>query len=217
MPKGSPGVKKTITHNQINSASQLLRNRFIEQHGVFPPIFDLCHCLEINCNEIVWGGKQYLHGHNQRHKYSWNKGLTKETDKRIKEISIRAKGHGMKYVRNGINKQEEKILQFLEQIDANWKYVGDGKFWVVRKNPDFINRKTNQIVEYFGDYWHYNKGHDERWQEEILRQAHFAKYGYRCIIVNSQIFKLNDPIDYLSEKLLKEQEQFCIEILEDLC
>lgn len=31
----------------------------------YPPIFDLCHC---GCNEIVWNGKEFIHGHNGRGK-----------------------------------------------------------------------------------------------------------------------------------------------------
>ncbi len=34
----------------------------------FPPIFDLCWCLD-HCNIIVWGGRRYVNGHQYRRKY----------------------------------------------------------------------------------------------------------------------------------------------------
>ncbi len=29
----------------------------------YPPIFDICNCKQLDCNETVWGGKKYIDGH----------------------------------------------------------------------------------------------------------------------------------------------------------
>ena len=47
-----------------------------------------CRC---NCGGIAKPGNKYILGHNSH--VAWNKGLTKETDKRIKEQSELIKGH----------------------------------------------------------------------------------------------------------------------------
>jgi 5-methylcytosine-specific restriction endonuclease McrA len=33
---------------------------------IYPPIFDICHCPDLNCGEIVYGGKEYVVGHQSK-------------------------------------------------------------------------------------------------------------------------------------------------------
>lgn len=66
-----------------------------------------------------------------------------------------------------------------------YKYVGNGSILIGFKNPDFINVKgQKKIIELFGDYWHSKKktGRTKK-QEEFQRVKHFAKYGYKTLIV----------------------------------
>ena len=63
-------------------------------------------------------------------------------------------------------------------VDYGFKYVGDGSFWIgyPPRNPDFINRESRLIFEFFGDYWH-NRS------DESERIDHYRNYGWGCIIV----------------------------------
>lgn len=45
---------------------------------LYPPIFDICHCGI--CNEIVWGGRRYVNGHN-----CFDKILSEEHKKKLRE------------------------------------------------------------------------------------------------------------------------------------
>jgi very-short-patch-repair endonuclease len=52
------------------------------------------------------------------------------------------------------------------------------------KVPDFISEEQKLVVEMFGEYWHSEEltGHS-REVEEIVRVVHFAKFGYRTVII----------------------------------
>jgi hypothetical protein len=67
----------------------------------------------------------------------------------------------------------DAILQL--NFPKEWQYVGDGEFWIDRKNPDFINRNGKKlIVEYNGFYTH-NK------EKDNAKAEHYARYGFRTL------------------------------------
>ena len=132
---------------------------------------------------------------------SWNKGLTKETDERVRwgaEKSSETKKEHWKNQEffermvsfrskfpNNKEKQLESILQ--ENFPNEWKYVGDGKFWICRLNPDFININGKKlIIELLGCYWHgclicypdITKEDDFNKRKEV-----FAEYGFNSLAV----------------------------------
>ena len=76
------------------------------------------------------------------------------------------------------NKIEKQFLALLNKYyPKEWKYVGDGNCWIVGKNPDFLNvNGQKKLIELFGDYWHTKK-------EEKERINHFAKYGFKTLVV----------------------------------
>ena len=80
------------------------------------------------------------------------------------------------------NKFESKVEMLDKELANFWEYVGDGRFWIGRRNPDFINKKNKMILEVFGSYWH--KPEDE--QERI---THYSKHGYDCLVVWDYEFK----------------------------
>ena len=83
------------------------------------------------------------------------------------------------------NKPEIKILNILNEIFPNeWKYVGDFKFWIDGKNPDFINHNEKKIIEHFGIWYHGRKmtGKEEKLHEQE-RISHFKKEGYDTLII----------------------------------
>jgi len=99
-------------------------------------------------------------------------------------------------MRNGLNKM----------FPGEYKYVGNGEIWIAGKNPDFINvNGQKKIIELFGNFWHGEKCRfkiygDESSNKEHAQQRinHFAKYGYRTLIVweseLKNIFKLKKKL-----------------------
>jgi len=86
------------------------------------------------------------------------------------------------------NKPELKMKRFLDHLYPDeYKYVGDGKKWIGRMNPDFISTNgVKQVIEVYGDYWH-------RGENPILREWEFEKYGYSCLVIwEGEINKRNE-------------------------
>lgn len=73
------------------------------------------------------------------------------------------------------NQGELELLGLLRKVSENWKYVGDGQFWVEGKNPDFWDGGLH-LIELFGGTWH----SDGEAQE---RMAHFQKHNYYCMVI----------------------------------
>ncbi len=75
---------------------------------------------------------------------------------------------------------ELMVLNFLNRaFPKEWKYVGDGKFWIDGKNPDFINYKKKVIIEFDGIYWH-----KERKDQDKIRNSIYAMHGYLTLSIN---------------------------------
>ena len=120
---------------------------------------------------------------------TWNKDLTKETDKRVAKISkgvISAFKAG-KYS-DKPNKQEKRVMELLQKYNKDFKYVGNGSFWIEDMNPDFINTNgKKQVIEFNGCWWHGclscfpsggAGGIQDNTQDRIER---FKQYGFECI------------------------------------
>ena len=135
---------------------------------------------------------------------TWNKGksMSEETKKKIQETRTRL---GIYVVpksafKKGIKRSKEQIKQLLRrrekssleikfekivnQLNLPYKFVGNGNFFIERKNPDFININGQKIaVEVF-----YKKhkedlhGNIEQWKQE--REQIFSKYGWQIIFFN---------------------------------
>ena len=89
---------------------------------------------------------------------------------------------------------------------GEYKFVGDGKIWIGYKNPDFINvNGQKKIIELFGDYWHsVGRTGRTKQQEENQRINHFAKYGFKVLIVWERELK---NIPKLKKKLIRFHNQ----------
>jgi intein/homing endonuclease len=73
-----------------------------------------------------------------------------------------------------------------------WKYVGNGKFWIEGKNPDYINTKgKKKVIEYNGIFWH-------KEDDSLKRIEHFRKYGYEVLILDDDDLK---DLNYLKKKV----------------
>ena len=148
----------------------------------------------------------------------WNKGLTKETDERVKNIGLKvtksllgrkSPEHTLRMKEiwkdpNFINKQvkgrnlfpnkaELKLQNILNQVffKGQFLFVGDYKKFIGGKCPDFIDPINNKIIELYGDYWH--KGQDP--QDRI---DYFKQYGHNTLVVWESELK---DIDNLKKKL----------------
>ena len=64
-----------------------------------------------------------------------------------------------------------------EHFPKEWEYVGDGQCWIAGKCPDFLNVNGHKaLIEIFGAYWH-------KPEDEQCRISHFAKYGFKTLVV----------------------------------
>lgn len=84
--------------------------------------------------------------------------------------------------RHPISSLELKFQKIIDKYQLPYRYVGNGKFFIERKNPDFINiNGEKKAIEV------YARKHKEKlrnisidqWQKE--RQEIFAKYGWKVI------------------------------------
>jgi G:T-mismatch repair DNA endonuclease (very short patch repair protein) len=159
------------------------------------PFFGKSHSTEsIYKNSIAHVGK-----------IGWCKGLTKETDARINNISMQIsatqKGNfsdleyrekHLQKMRLGCagspNKAEKKLESILQEaFPSEWKFVGDGYTWIAGKNPDFLNINGHKfIIELLGCYWHGCKlCYPETTKRDDIpaRIVHFQKYGFKTLAI----------------------------------
>jgi len=83
------------------------------------------------------------------------------------------------------NASEILLNDVLQRIlPGEYEYVGDFKIFFGGKNPDFLCRSKETIIEFFGDFWH-SKYVTNRSKEENERQRieHMKKYGFRTLVV----------------------------------
>lgn len=81
----------------------------------------------------------------------------------------------------------ELIVGYLSDRITNesYLYTGDGRVVMGGRCPDFVNiNGQKKIIELFGDYWHSEKVTGRtREQEEMQRIDHFAKYGWKTLVI----------------------------------
>ena len=76
------------------------------------------------------------------------------------------------------NKPELYLQNVLNSLffEGQFLYVGNFKFFIGGKSPDFIDPINNKIIELYGDYWH--KGQDPN-----DRINYFKQYGYNTLVI----------------------------------
>ena len=75
------------------------------------------------------------------------------------------------------NNTEQKLTDLINTNHIPFRFVGDGKFILGGKCPDYIHiGEKKQIIELFGTYWHnmLDVGH---------RVEYFRQYGYSTLII----------------------------------
>lgn len=96
------------------------------------------------------------------------------------------------------NRVEKMLLKLIKHL--GFRFVGDGKFYIEKFNPDFVHKGKKMIVELFGRYWHEK---DKRSRIEKKLRA-FMNAGYQWLIVWDDDL-LDDPnrqVKRIERKLL---------------
>lgn len=79
---------------------------------------------------------------------------------------------------------EKRIAEIIRQNKFPYKFVGNGEFFIERKNPDFINTNGKKIA--IETYYKRHKEQirnmtEDQWKKE--RAEIFAKYGWKIIFL----------------------------------
>lgn len=78
--------------------------------------------------------------------------------------------------------ERELDAWFAKHFPGQWKYVGDGEFWISGRNPDFVNiNGAKAVVEVYGTYYH--SGAFPHNQSEEERRQYYGKWGFACFVI----------------------------------
>lgn len=104
------------------------------------------------------------------------------------QASERMKGYSKEFFANCLRRRpmsslEKAFDKIVKDNKLNYRFVGNGKFWIERKNPDFINTNGQKIaIELF-----YRRHKDQftggymKWRQD--RERVFGKYGWKIIFL----------------------------------
>lgn len=116
---------------------------------------------------------------------SWAKGLTKETDERIRNSTEKMKATKKRKYKSGElqvwnkgkknwaskeqlqkalkalikrpTKPERLLIELIQKNNLPYRYTGNGAIMIGRRNPDFIHNSEKKIIEVFGIKYHSKK------------------------------------------------------------
>jgi very-short-patch-repair endonuclease len=80
------------------------------------------------------------------------------------------------------NQMELNLYKLLKSLFCDkYKYVGNGKFYIDRFNPDFIDKRSKKIIEFNGTYWHTKDAYVINKDKEKVEM--YKKYGYNFLTI----------------------------------
>ncbi|MDD5226809.1 MAG: NUMOD3 domain-containing DNA-binding protein [Candidatus Omnitrophica bacterium] len=99
--------------------------------------------------------------------------------------------------RNAMSRLEIKFQEIVKKNGLPYRFVGDGSFFVGRKNPDFINSNGEKIaVEVYARYYKLrHAGTIEEWKRE--RKEIFGDHGWTVIFFDETQVNENNIIEKL--------------------
>ncbi len=98
------------------------------------------------------------------------------------------------------NNKEKILINLFKEHKLDYRFVGDLSFIIERKNPDFVNcNGQKKIIELFGDYWH-NNPKTKYHQTETGTKEHYAKYGWKTLVIWEKELK---DLDGVLEKVMR--------------
>ncbi len=107
--------------------------------------------------------------------------------------------------RHPMSSLEIAFNKIVKENKLPYKFVGNGKFWIERKNPDFINTNGQKIaIELF--YRRHKEqitGGYEKWRGDRIKV--FKKYGWRVIFLEPS--DLVNSVNIINGKEAKKDEQ----------
>jgi very-short-patch-repair endonuclease len=113
-----------------------------------------------------------------------SKRFWQDPEYREKNIRSRVAKAGLKP--NGLERAFCDLLQ--NYFLGEWRYVGDGKIFIVGFVPDFIHKEEDWIIELNGDYWH---SFPEAREKDERKRKVYEKYGYKVLEVWESEFRSN--------------------------
>lgn len=138
-------------------------------------------------------------------RFNWNRGLTKETDERVRAIAEKKCGkprpdisklcHDPDFIKRKLKglikrptKPEEALISIITNHDLPFKYTGDGEMIIGTKCPDFSSTNgDNKLIEVFGRVFHdpeVSFREEIPWHQQYWgRIAYYAQLGYDCLIL----------------------------------
>jgi len=134
-------------------------------------------------------GRHHTEEHNRKTRA---KLLTVWQNPQFRETTIKAILRGLSIKPN---KPEQQLISLIETNHLPFKYVGNGKFILGGKCPDFLNTNgKKQLIELFGTYWH-------SIFDVAKRTQHFRSYGFNTLVLWED--ELGDEV-----KVLKKIKSF---------
>lgn len=123
--------------------------------------------------------------------------LWKKKEYRERTLAAQRKGMQLKP-----NNPERAIINLIEKNNLSFEYVGDGKLWIDRFNPDFINQQKKKIIELFGNYWHNLQSYKIR---DKKRFDVYKNNGYKTLVIWER--EIKNPLQVL-EKIKQFSEDY---------
>jgi very-short-patch-repair endonuclease len=139
-----------------------------------------------NTHKIRWENPDLKKRVSEAHKRNWQD----------PEYSSKVVRNTAKAQNKHPNGKETIVLRMFKELGlVNWKFTDTGEYAYGKKRPDFMDiTKMDKIIEMFGNYWHVDKVRCYEETEEG-RIAHFAKYGFKTLIVwESEIKKTPEVV-----------------------
>ena len=119
-------------------------------------------------------------------------------DPKYRSILLKKLQRANKCHKRNQNKLEKRVEELLNRIAPNqYKFVGDGKVWIGKFNPDFINSNgQKKIIEVYGDYWHNLPNYKAR---DTRRLKSYKELGFETLILWEKDIKNNRVESELSK------------------
>ena len=122
-----------------------------------------------------------------------------EETKRKDSIASKKKWQDPEFIKKVLKENKRRPTNpekvFDELTPEYVRYVGNGKWWRNRHNPDFKVTGQNKVIEIYGDYWHRNDDPKDRIRE-------YEEMGLACLVFwEHEVYEE-------SERILRETLEF---------